>query len=185
MNQLSLTISPLQIACLLVVAIATIIDLRTKKIPNWLTLSASLLAMVMQYLHWHSFLGLLWAAEGWLTGFFVTLAVQLLPMLTRNYKKPPIGYGDTKLIAAIGAFLDAPHVLRVFFYFCLFYILLALVHVIKAIDWKQAKLLFTMPAEAATNPLLMFNQQKLSTALKSYIALTPAIALATIVTIFF
>jgi prepilin peptidase CpaA len=78
-----------------IVAIAAVIDFRTRRIPNWLTLSAVLLGLVFQGVT-HGLPGLLAALLGVLVGaglFFIPFALG------------GMGPGDVKLMAAVGAFL--------------------------------------------------------------------------------
>jgi prepilin peptidase CpaA len=87
---------------LIVVAIATFTDLRSRRIPNWLVLPFLLLGMgVSTWLHgWH---GLGQSAAGFGLGF---LAFGLL------FFMGGMGAGDVKLFAAIGAWVG-PHQLLI------------------------------------------------------------------------
>jgi len=78
-----------------IVATAAFIDFRTRRIPNWLTLSAVLLGLVLQTVL-HGVPGLKAGGLGLLVGaglFFVPFALG------------GMGPGDVKLMAAVGAFL--------------------------------------------------------------------------------
>src|SRR5687768_18447072 len=82
----------------LVVAIAAtacVIDIRTRRIPNWLTFGAALAAFVYQFAVAGS-AGLMTAGAGWLVG----LAIFFLPFALGG-----LGAGDVKLVAALGAWL--------------------------------------------------------------------------------
>jgi len=81
-----------------IVATAAVIDFRTRRIPNWLTLSAVLLGLALQVV-FHGLPGLLRGFLGLLVGaglFFVPFALG------------GMGPGDVKLMAAVGAFLGPP-----------------------------------------------------------------------------
>jgi prepilin peptidase CpaA len=81
-----------------IVATAAVIDFRTRRIPNWLTLSGVLLGLVLQTVL-HGLPGLLTGFLGLLVGaglFFIPFALG------------GMGPGDVKLMAAVGAFLGPP-----------------------------------------------------------------------------
>jgi prepilin peptidase CpaA len=78
-------------------AVACLIDVRTYKIPNWLTFGGAAFALL--YSAFEPFSGghgLLWSLGGLGVGFFI-----MLPM----YALRVMGAGDVKLMAMVGAFL--------------------------------------------------------------------------------
>ncbi len=83
------------VAALVVAAVACLFDLRTRRIPNLLTLGAAA-AAVGHALLTHGVSGALVSVGGWLTGCGLFLPFFLLGGM---------GAGDVKLIAAIGAWL--------------------------------------------------------------------------------
>lgn len=89
---------------LLFVIIAAALDLRTKKIPNWITVPAALAGLVF-----HAAApagnGILWALAGFAVGF----SLLLLPWLLGGG-----GMGDVKLLAALGVWLGPLTILIVF-----------------------------------------------------------------------
>ena len=94
-----LATDPRMVSLLLLVAVAAVIDLRTYRIPNWLTFTGIALGLVINtitpsMLHQ----GFWWAATGVLLGFVMALPLYLLRVM---------GAGDVKLIAMVGAFLGA------------------------------------------------------------------------------
>ena len=82
-------------AVLLVAAVACVVDVRTRRIPNVLTLSAALGGLLA---HWvvDGPNGALFAASGWLVGLLVFMPFFMLRGM---------GGGDIKLLAALGAWL--------------------------------------------------------------------------------
>lgn len=76
-------------------AAAAMIDLRTKRIPNYLTMPAALLGLA-----YHSFAPAGWGIGTSLAGLGVGLALLLLPWLLGGG-----GMGDVKLLGALGAWL--------------------------------------------------------------------------------
>ncbi|WP_425615373.1 prepilin peptidase [Anatilimnocola sp. NA78] len=86
------------------VTAAAVTDYRTRKIPNWLTVPAAIVALV-----YHSFapggFGPLMA----LAGFGVGFVLLLLPWLLGGG-----GMGDVKLLAALGAWLGPQYILAAF-----------------------------------------------------------------------
>ena len=93
--------------CLLICGIATVIDVRTMRIPNWLTGAGSLLGLLVN-------LGVFWAVGGFDRG----INQGLLPALAGSAALLVIfgimgfagfvGMGDVKLMAAVGALLRWP-----------------------------------------------------------------------------
>lgn len=89
-----------------ILLVATVTDLRSRRIPNWLTFPAMLLALCL-----HG------ATQGWdgflfsLSGLGLGLGVMLIPFVFGV-----MGAGDVKLMAAAGAFLGAAGVLKAFLF---------------------------------------------------------------------
>jgi prepilin peptidase CpaA len=87
--------SAIHIAVLAFAVFAAVIDLRERRIPNWLTLGATAAGLAFHL--WTSGLsGLLFSAGGWVTG----VAIFFLPFALGG-----LGAGDVKLVAALGAWL--------------------------------------------------------------------------------
>ena len=84
-----------ELAALSSAALACALDLRSRRIPNWLTVSAALMG-----LGYHGVIagrgGLETAAAGWAVG----LAMFFIPFALGG-----LGAGDVKLVAALGAWL--------------------------------------------------------------------------------
>lgn len=92
---LSPFVGPIAIA---VVLTAAATDLQRRRIPNWLTFGAWLLALPVQMMVHGPAAGISTWALGWLTGFGIFLPVYLLRGMAA---------GDVKLMAAVGAWLGA------------------------------------------------------------------------------
>ena len=88
-----------------VVAVAVTIDLRTRRIPNWLTVPAFAAGMLFHIVT-GGWSGFLFAGGGFAVGFGILLALWLIG---------GGGGGDVKLMGAIGAWLGAPITLIIFF----------------------------------------------------------------------
>jgi prepilin peptidase CpaA len=83
------------IAVLSIAAVAAVIDLRNRRIPNWLTFGAAAAGLAFQV--WVAgFSGFVSGAGGWLTG----VAIFFLPFALGG-----LGAGDLKLVAGLGAWL--------------------------------------------------------------------------------
>ena len=90
------------------VLVASITDLRSRRIPNWLTVSTLLLGFVMNALiAYPSPLEGVWlAAKGFALAFGLNLVMYTLHMT---------GAGDVKLLAAVGAMVGCSDFLGIFF----------------------------------------------------------------------
>ena len=96
--------------------LAAFIDVRTFRIPNWLTVGGAAVGLGLNTaISWHS-LSAAWAVNGflWALGGLAAGLVIMLPM----YALRVMGAGDVKLMAMVGAFLGlsqiVPAVLCVF-----------------------------------------------------------------------
>lgn len=100
--------SPLNITFVLIVsafvATAAFSDLRTRRLPNWLTVPA-LLAAVVMHTCINGFSGLVFSLAGFGTGFGILLILWLVG---------GGGGGDVKLMGALGAWLGSSLTLTVF-----------------------------------------------------------------------
>jgi prepilin peptidase CpaA len=83
------------------VCAAAVIDVRTYRVPNWLTLGAVAGGILLNTIWPTPGVNGWWAAVGVLAGFACTLPFYVLHVM---------GAGDVKLMAAIGAFLGVPDV---------------------------------------------------------------------------
>jgi prepilin peptidase CpaA len=85
-------------------AACAVVDYRTKKIPNWLTVPAAGAGLVYHLLSPHG-IGPLWALAGFAIGF----GLLLVPWLLGGG-----GMGDVKMLAALGVWLGPVGILTAF-----------------------------------------------------------------------
>jgi len=83
----------IELLLLVTVLLAAFFDLRQRRVPNWLTLSAAICGFILNV--WFCRLPGLWCS---LEGLGIALAIYLPLYLLRG-----VGGGDVKLMAAIGA----------------------------------------------------------------------------------
>lgn len=162
------------IAILIIVTVSAFIDWRTTKIFNVITFPAALFGIIINYMTggWEA---ALMAVAGWVIGVFVMV-------FPKPQKK--IAFGDAKLMAAIGAFLGPGGVLLAFLYFSLIYGVIACYRIGKVTPWKQFfnlfKVLGPQNVGMAKDSMDMGDVMEMA---KSKIALGPAIALGTLLSI--
>ncbi len=92
-----MTVDARSIAVVAVALVACVSDIRTRRVPNLLTLGGAAAALIFSALQ-GGLAGFGWSAAGWLTG-----AVLFFPFFAVR----GMGAGDVKLIAALGAWLGA------------------------------------------------------------------------------
>ena len=113
----------LDIVIIIIVGIASLIDLKTRRIPNWLTFSAAAAGLAACYLlsGWQ---GVFFSAKGLLVGILVFL----IP-----FSFGGMGGGDVKLMGAIGAFKGVHFIIITAFLVAIWGGVLALA----ALFWKK------------------------------------------------
>jgi prepilin peptidase CpaA len=89
---------PLTAILVLWVVVAALIDFRTRRIPNLLSVGGLAVALLVQFAG-HGWDGVINGLTGAATGFFIYLIL---------YAVGAMGAGDVKLMAAVGAFLGGP-----------------------------------------------------------------------------
>jgi prepilin signal peptidase PulO-like enzyme (type II secretory pathway) len=165
----------LQIAILLVVAVASVVDLRTTKIPNWLTFGSAPIGIILNFalLGWKA--GLL-AIAGWCTGVIIMIGFKKVGKMNQ------MGMGDVKLIAAIGAFLRL-EVLLVWGYFALLFGAFATFKFLTAIPWSHFGKMVKAASVGLPSTLDQEAAVKLTAVMTKPVALAPIIALGTLMAI--
>ena len=94
------------LAALTIAAVACATDLKSRRIPNWLTFGASAIALLFHA--WNGGVaGLQSSAGGWLLG---------VALFAPFFALRGLGAGDVKLLAALGAWLGPLTILFVAFY---------------------------------------------------------------------
>ena len=183
---MEIPLEALKLCVLVIVAIATVTDLRSHKIPNWLTFNASLLGILAQAAYFASFatptdiyfragIGALNAVLGWLAGVFI--------MSSTKFFMRKFGHGDTKLVAAIGAFLGPGPVCIIYLYYSLVFGLFSLVQMIRAIPWHDMWMAAEARKAGVTPPAL--NMDNLNKIRKEIIPVGPFIAAGTVLSMIF
>lgn len=176
----------LKLCVLLVVTIATITDLKYRKIPNNLTFPASFLGIVAQAAYFASFatptdmwlragVGALNGVLGWFTGVFI--------MSFTKFFMRKFGHGDTKLVAAAGAFLGPGSVLIIYLYYSLVFGFFSLVKMILAIPYKD--LWMADQARQAGVKVPPVNMDELTKVRKEIVPVGPFIAIGTVLAMVF
>ena len=99
-------LTPIEIGLIVLVCIAAWSDLRTRHIPNSITVSGAVVALLL-----HAFYGGIGGAMQSLTGAVLGLAI-----FFAFYACGGMGAGDVKLFGAVGAFAG-PHALVLIFVF--------------------------------------------------------------------
>ena len=166
----------LDIAAIVVTLIASVIDIRTKKIPNKLTFPAAALGIILNFvLLWSWQRGLL-AIAGWFAGALIMVAFNMFG------NKNKMGFGDAKLIAAVGAFLGLKVVIA-WLYFAFIYGSFATLKFCSAIPWTHFGKMVKAASMGLTEPLDEEASAKLNAVMNKPIALAPFIAGGTILAV--
>ena len=118
------------IAVILTVAvgIATVTDLQSQRIPNWLNFP-----LMIAGLAYHAFFGGLEGFTASAQGFGLGLAFMIVPFFAGV-----MGAGDVKLMAAIGAWLGPDQTTTAFLFTCLFGGLYAVIVLLRHLDRFKA-----------------------------------------------
>lgn len=150
----------------MIVVIGAAWDVRTNKIPNLLNFPAAVVGLILNACM-YGVPGAVGSIFNWCFG----AAIMIGP-----HPKNKIGFGDVKLVAAIGALLGgAVDLLMVFFYFCLCYGVISMGFIISRIPWKDL-LGMIISLRAGKVPAM---PKVVTEARKKAIPIGPAIAAAT------
>ncbi len=165
----------LPIIAMLVVIVAAAIDLKTKKIPNLLTFPAALVGIVLNFalFGWQA---ALFAVIGW----FVGAAIMMLPDPKRK-----MGFGDAKLMAAIGAILQWKAVLIAWGFFALIYGAISTAMFLSAVPWNNVGAMTKTAMLGASPTIDAADAEKVKKVMETKIALGPVIAVGTLLAILF
>ncbi len=164
------------ICAIVLTLIASIIDVKTTKIPNVLTFPAAALGVILNF----ALVGVqagLWALGGYLIG----VAIMVLPGLLLK-KSSAMGFGDAKLIAAIGAFVGW-RVILVWGFFSLLYGGFALAKFLVLFPWKDLWTMIQMLMIGGQPTIDQASAERLNTGMNKPIPLAPFVALGTILAV--
>lgn len=160
----------IQVVLAAAVITAAITDLHGQRVPNWLTMPATVLALCLQSAIGGTE-GVLFGLGGWLVGF---------ALLIGFYAAGGMGAGDVKLLAMIGAFTGPTRVFWIALYTALFGGVYALGIVVYSMvnrgGWADAGR--RLRAEGASLFLSGGDVQPLAASLRNYPKLRYAVAMA-------
>ncbi len=174
---MNLSLTPLQIAAIVVAGAGATTDLRTGKIYNLLTFPAAAVGIVMHMILYGPLM-FIWALAGWLVGAVIMTLIKLAGK--PFWGNQALTFGDVKLIAAIGAFLGPGAVTLVIFYSCLCWGFPAIFLILKALPWKV--IYAALASRQVKDPGKMLVSKEAREKGKRAMPVGPAIAAATIIT---
>lgn len=179
--------SILEIGAITTASAAAVFDLKYRKIPNLLTFPAAALAICLRALLQNQgpflsseYMATTFGAAG--EGVLAWLVIVLI-MSSTKLLMPKMGHGDTKLFAAIGAFLGLKETLLVFIFFGLFFGAYSLPRLIFSLPWTEIMVALQLRQagiKTEAPDLKRFDQTR-----QEPLPLAPFIAAATIATAYF
>jgi Flp pilus assembly protein protease CpaA len=169
-----------QLGALLVATIGAVTDWRTRKIPNWLTFPAAGAGIITQavWLGYSSpFSWMSGAVAGVISGVLGWIAAVAIMSFTKMFLKQ-FGHGDTKLMAAIAAFVGPGSLFIIWLYYSIIFGAYCLARVLPAIPWAQVGLALTARRAGVNTASVDLAQAKAAS--KETVAVAPFIALGTL-----
>lgn len=175
-------ITPAEIVAVVITFIAAVTDIRTGKVPNWLTFNGAAAGILCQWWQWRGkgMEGLIWGVQGWFLALAIMLGTRALAVMVPGGLKrsSPVGFGDIKLMAAVGACLGPGKFLCQFFLFAVLFGGFGVVKIAAVIPWKLLKpVLSGLPGNSL---MTQDEKDRLFRTMKTSITLAPFIAVATI-----
>jgi prepilin peptidase CpaA len=170
-----------QVVLAIFVVACVVIDVRTTKIPNFLTFPTAALGVIFNYFlsGWD---GAGQAVMGWALAAVIIVILGNLPIGGRT---GGIGMGDAKMLAAVGAFIGPKAILIVLLYFCLFFGVMSALFLVRTLPIKQVIAAVRAIAFGADPDAVTIDTTKFQEARKAPIPISVAIAVGTLVGIIF
>jgi prepilin peptidase CpaA len=167
------TLTIIQIIAIAIAVVCAAIDFRTRKIPNLITFPAWGIGIILNFVLLGAQAGL-WAIVGLVVGVFI----MMLPD-PRN----KVGFGDCKLMGAMGAFLGWKIVVIAWGYYAISYGLIALVRLLTAIPWGSFKTMVHAASVGAPATLDAKGAAQINEKMKEKIPIGPAVAIGVILAV--
>ncbi len=168
---ISLTI--INVLIVIIAILASIIDIKTKKIPNYLNFGGALLGVVLNTLN-----------RGF-PGLFISLLAYIIAVIIMIVLDPKhkVGYGDVKLMGCIGAFIGPKLILITWFFYAFLFGFYSVIRIALSLPWRKLCWDYILAKQTKQAFVFNFDKTNLNNVLKSRISLAPFIALSLIITL--